>query len=328
MFTYKNIWQFLQGERNDQEKQDFLDWLSHSKENHQDLLIAKSLWAEANKIQDYILVDPNESWNMIAPFLHGSKFSQKTVSRWMGMAAVILLLISILLWFYLPKEATLYQELYTQNQAYEILLPDSSRVQVDKFSHLRYYSRMDEEMSKRILYLEGKARFDVTSDSTRPFLVESGKTGIEALGTTFSIDQKDRNIIQLENIEGLIRFYELANEEHAVIVQQGEIFIYDGTEFQDISPNLEIKVEKGEITSIESILNYLFIRFDGRFNTGPYGYFDLQKEIRIDLDQNLEDIIDDLDQKTKMVYKKTCFNCFEIQSLVVEEDVASSLKKE
>jgi ferric-dicitrate binding protein FerR (iron transport regulator) len=318
--TYTKIWQFLQGKMTDQERKAFRDWLKRSKRNHQDFLAIKRIWEQSQNLQDYILLNPEEGWKANS-LLRKELGSRKILlSRGLGYAAVLLLLISLLFWFFMPKERPLYQEFHTQNQAYEIVLPDSSKVQLDTFSSLTYFSRIDQEMSKRVLYLKGRARFEVTSDSTRPFIVQSGRTGTIALGTEFVLEQMDSSLVRLENIEGLLRFYELADEDHEVLVRPGEIFTYDGTQFLDDSPKPAIKIEKGEIRSIESILNYLFFHFDGRFNTGPYGTFDLHKEIRIDLDQKLEDIIADLDQKTEMVYRKTCSNCYEIRSILVEED--------
>jgi hypothetical protein len=214
----------------------------------------------------------------------------------------------------------LYQELYTQNESAELSLPDSSKITLAPRSYIRYFTRLDENSASRTVYIKGKGYFDIQQDSARPFIVEIAPAGVEVLGTSFIIDQKDSTEIEVKNITGLIRFFELANEDNDVLIHPGETFSYDSTGFKDITVREKNTPEEpGEDLTIDAILNYLFLRFDGRFNTGPYGHFDSKAVIRIDLDQSLASIIQELDEKTTMVYRKTCPDCYEIRSIYVDE---------
>nr|WP_255486848.1 FecR domain-containing protein [Mucilaginibacter sp. SP1R1] len=67
----------------------------------------------------------------------------------------------------------------------QIGLPDGTQVWVNSGSKLKYPSSFTG--SKRELYLEGEAYFDVAHDATRPFIIHTGKLLTRVLGTAFNI---------------------------------------------------------------------------------------------------------------------------------------------
>jgi ferric-dicitrate binding protein FerR (iron transport regulator) len=66
-----------------------------------------------------------------------------------------------------------------------LVLDDSSTVQLMPGSYLRHQEGFDS--SRREIWLEGNARFQVAKDSRRPFTVYAGPTATTALGTSFGI---------------------------------------------------------------------------------------------------------------------------------------------
>jgi transmembrane sensor len=69
-------------------------------------------------------------------------------------------------------------------------LADGSRITLSKNSSLRYARLFND--SKREVYLEGEAFFEVAKDAKRPFYVYSGDVVTKVLGTSFRIISNDK----------------------------------------------------------------------------------------------------------------------------------------
>ncbi|HEY4290474.1 MAG TPA: FecR domain-containing protein [Puia sp.] len=67
-----------------------------------------------------------------------------------------------------------------------ICLPDGTTVTLSAASSLSYSPAFTSE-SKREVFLEGQAFFDVHRDSLKPFLVHAGKVNVTVLGTAFNV---------------------------------------------------------------------------------------------------------------------------------------------
>lgn len=67
-----------------------------------------------------------------------------------------------------------------------VILPDGSSVIVYAGSTLRYFPSSG-EVTKREVYLEGQAYFDIRHDPSRPFIVHTGDVNVTVLGTAFNV---------------------------------------------------------------------------------------------------------------------------------------------
>lgn len=108
--------------------------------------------------------------------------------RWLAYAAVVLLMSTFSMVFYFHKTTTPidYAELSNPNgQHSRILLPDSSIVYLSGGSKIRYEKTF--LGTKRMVYLDGEAFFDVVHQSKRPFVVKSGEITTIVLGTSFNV---------------------------------------------------------------------------------------------------------------------------------------------
>jgi len=108
--------------------------------------------------------------------------------RWLAYAAVALLMSTFSLVFYFHKTTVPvdYAELSNPNgQHSRILLPDSSVVYLSGGSKIRYEKTF--LGTKRMVYLDGEAFFDVVHQSRRPFVVKSGEITTVVLGTSFNV---------------------------------------------------------------------------------------------------------------------------------------------
>lgn len=66
-----------------------------------------------------------------------------------------------------------------------VTLPDSSKIIIQPGSNLKYSTDFNE--TKREVYLEGEAAFDVTHNASLPFLVYANEVTTKVLGTSFVI---------------------------------------------------------------------------------------------------------------------------------------------
>jgi ferric-dicitrate binding protein FerR (iron transport regulator) len=108
------------------------------------------------------------------------------------------------------KEAVKKEQKITLNTTsgvMKISLPDSSLVTLSPGSVIVYFVPFDAD--KRDISLDGKARFKVQKDATRPFTVFAGGLATTALGTEFTINTREKannNItVKLHNGKVVIR---------------------------------------------------------------------------------------------------------------------------
>lgn len=106
-----------------------------------------------------------------------------------GIAA--LLLITAGGWWLWPKEQTAILASHTNEISTKrgslsfVKLPDGTQVWLNTNTSLTYND--DFSGAQREVQLSGEAYFDVTHDSTRPFIIHTGKLNIKVLGTAFNV---------------------------------------------------------------------------------------------------------------------------------------------
>lgn len=107
----------------------------------------------------------------------------------------------------------------------KIGLPDGSTVYLNNNSKISYRSKFD---SKREIFLQGEAFFEVAKDSTRPFLVHANGLLTKALGTSFNIKAPPGEPVEVGLVQGKILVSPNYGEQHArVIDDQGGKATFD-----------------------------------------------------------------------------------------------------
>jgi ferric-dicitrate binding protein FerR (iron transport regulator) len=126
-------------------------------------------------------------------------------------AAVVLVTITmtLLVQFFMNKEIVkqeqvVYQEYNVPNGSKSHLtLPDGTEIWLNSGSKLRYAVIF--ENKERQVFLEGEAYFSVSEDKTRPFIVNTDKLNVRALGTEFNVKSyPDDNVVEATLISGVI----------------------------------------------------------------------------------------------------------------------------
>ena len=132
-------------------------------------------------------------------------------------AASILMLLSLGYYFFdvyttdqpLPKMVAIETE--TQQRLY-IILPDSTGVWLNSDSRLEYPEKFSKDTRK--VLLTGEAYFDVVSDLSKPFIVQTSQINVKVLGTTFNVTAYEQDYeVTTTLVEGKIEL--MLNNEHS-----------------------------------------------------------------------------------------------------------------
>lgn len=78
------------------------------------------------------------------------------------------------------------QAVSTQGEIITVVLPDQSKVILNRYSTLHYPVRF--KGKKREVRLEGEAYFDVEKDTAHPFIVKAESVDVQVLGTQFNVE--------------------------------------------------------------------------------------------------------------------------------------------
>ena len=146
--------------------------------------------------------------------------------RLLAIAAAIAIPLLAAVWLFRPAPApTMMMAQTSTNETKVINLEDGTIITLNENSTLSYpetFATMD-----RQVVLNGEAYFEVESDPTRPFEVQTEKASVKVLGTVFnvrSIDTEDKIKVSVE--EGKVQF----SSTHigtGVILTKGEEGTYD-----------------------------------------------------------------------------------------------------
>lgn len=175
--------------------------------------------AEKKKIQKRI-------WKRLSVGVLGkSPFLQNVFLFRMGIAASVLLGLFGVFWLsqlYFPNEDRLgvgveggaamtsyandgVWSIKSEDQPQVLSLDDGSTITLGKNSFIRYPVTFDQ--SRREVYLEGEAFFNVARDEDRPFMVYSGGLVTRVLGTSFNI-RSTTGKTEVEVVSGSVSVYE------------------------------------------------------------------------------------------------------------------------
>nr|WP_315423614.1 FecR domain-containing protein [uncultured Pedobacter sp.] len=176
---------------------DLLIWVESSQQNQQ--IFRESL--QAFEAADYSLKKPvnqQRSWLAIQQHIENSAEQSPIIKRinyrkYFTIAAAIMVIALLpVLYFnnFHPKktEVIAYNEIYNpRGQKRLVTMPDGSNIYLNGDSKIRYALNFN-TTSKRIVYLDGEAFFDVQHRTKQPFIVHAGKVSTTVLGTSFNIN--------------------------------------------------------------------------------------------------------------------------------------------
>ena len=111
------------------------------------------------------------------------------------------------------------------NKPAKIILPDNSMLWLESKSSIKYPARFSE--IRNISLLEGKVFFNITHDSSKPFIVETDnglKTTV--LGTAFVIEKENNsNSVKISVLRGKVQVFDNIKKYATLLKNQGVVML-------------------------------------------------------------------------------------------------------
>ncbi len=239
----------LEGSADKDAQQHFENWLEEG-ENHQYFKEIKANWEATGSLSYCYSTETNAAWDKVSSqIIYKNVKIRKIRTRILQIAAAAILAFTIGTYFLLQDK----QELVSKNDPINnYLLPDSSVISLNRKSKLVFVDGF--KGSKRELWLEGEAFFDVKRNSEKPFVIHVGNNLVEVLGTSFNINENtERQYIELNVERGKVRFK--SNDlNRSLVVEKGQAVRYNSKE------NDLVRLEKANVNYLSWKTN--LIRFE------------------------------------------------------------------
>lgn len=133
-------------------------------------------------------IDSNRIWQILynKTFVGSIKKQFNYYRTYSAVASILLLLlVGFSIWQYSTKPQVMYVVSSGTRSIEEVRLPDGTNVKIGAKSKLTYPQNFNSK--KRKVILEGQAFFDVAKDASKPFVVETERMEVTALGTSFEV---------------------------------------------------------------------------------------------------------------------------------------------
>jgi transmembrane sensor len=127
-----------------------------------------------------------------------------------------------------------------------ITLNDNSKIILNAASKLKYPLRFTG--NSREIYLEGEAFFEVSHDSSKPFIVHSSNITTTVLGTKFNINAyKPENEISVSLLEGKVKVsnQKMTGAEDIMLLKPAQQLIYNKSNEISEVVNFDVQKETG-----------------------------------------------------------------------------------
>ncbi|PXX30471.1 FecR family protein [Arenibacter sp. ARW7G5Y1] len=121
---------------------------------------------------------------------------------------------------------------------FDLVLSDGTKVKLNSGSSIKYPVRFLKGEDRKV-YLKGEAYFDVTTDETRPFIVNADEMNIRVLGTQFNLS------------------YYPEDEDISTVLVEGAVVLYK--EGADINTNTSSQLVPGQRAAWNKISNTMTI---------------------------------------------------------------------
>jgi transmembrane sensor len=189
---------YLLDEISQQGRQVVEAWLEASDANRIEFEILRKTWDETGKIAaESVAFDTGRAWGKmqerigteakVARPVRQLPLKKRAIRTWVAVAAVLTLGILSIVFTQLLKtgEDAGFTTLASADVVVQDTLNDGSSVVLNTNTQLQIPKSFDR--NNRTVKLNGEAFFDVSPDSTRPFVIDAGIGQVTVLGTSFQV---------------------------------------------------------------------------------------------------------------------------------------------
>ncbi|MEZ4995792.1 MAG: FecR domain-containing protein [Saprospiraceae bacterium] len=234
---------YLAGEITSSERRELMEWVAESDSNQAFFDQMVHLWGLTGDAEETFEADVSGAWNKVAARIGGGGNTEvdpsieapreariRSLSNkkyFLRIAAILLPILMVGAWWLLQPDDNQERLIVSNDSIREIVLPDSSRIWLNKESRLSYL----ENFRERKVKLVGEAYFEIARDTLHPFEIYSGQTVTRVLGTSFNIRAyPDEEKVEVDVSSGTVQFEELDDQEDAVVLKKGQAAYYSKVE--------------------------------------------------------------------------------------------------
>lgn len=192
--AYKIIRYFADGLIPSRYRQQVMSWLIDEADREAKDEALKRVWDETDDVMNADAMSQSVLRNQALRVHHGHQERARQIRlKVLKYAAVIFLPIALCLgtWFIASNQMAsqaMLAECHVENGQTKVLrLSDGTLVRLNAGSSLFYPQRFSRLFSRRDVYLDGEAHFDVAENGSQPFVVHVGNLKVKVLGTHFNV---------------------------------------------------------------------------------------------------------------------------------------------
>jgi len=232
------IFRHLNHEASQKEQAELAEWLRENPANQQEYDMLVKIWLESSNIANARQFDVAKAWAAIDSKINKTQ-NRTTISRSVALtsknmlwaAAVLLLIFTAGVFYYTYKhQGSQVTAIEARLANMQIRLPDGSSVSLRKGSTLNYPGNFGTHT--RNLQFSGEAFFEVAHNEQLPFRITFHNSIIEVLGTSFLL-RSFNHTEQVFVAKGKVRFADIKDSVHAIILTAGQKASYNGTVFEE-----------------------------------------------------------------------------------------------
>ena len=178
--------------------------------------------AQLNRTWDMIATAENEGFKEKFNYTSPQKKSYFNSAMFKVAAMLVLFIGASLLGYHLVTNDgnNLITIAATDQKTFKVL-DDGTKIWLNKRSAISYNDNFGK--SKREIFLEGEAYFDVIKNKSVPLIIHARNVDIEVKGTAFNVNAyKENDQIQVALVRGLIQVTDKLDSRHKVLLKPNE----------------------------------------------------------------------------------------------------------
>uniref|UniRef100_A0AB33JAQ7 FecR domain-containing protein n=1 Tax=Prevotella sp. GTC17260 TaxID=3236796 RepID=A0AB33JAQ7_9BACT len=278
-------------------------WIANGEDDESKEATFKSVWEEPVAEDDAKLSQALEQFRANRDAYEDALKTKKLRLRVMKYAALFILPLALgaSVWFlassYYARSSEMVQCYVANGTTESLLLSDGTKVRLNAGSTIFYPKSFNSYASKREVYLEGEAHFDVSKDTGHPFVVHAGNLSIKVFGTHFNVKAYPNDeMITTTLEEGRVKVMGMSR---SAVLEPNEQLLYN--RFSGTMRKLSVDSEKYKVwmngglnfeqQPLRSILTELGRRYNVTFNVAPS--VDMRRAYTMNFknDESIDDIM-------------------------------------